>query len=439
MVQLSKRSQRHGQLLISNSKSPTGFLKRIVPKGLFSLSCLCALAFLVSFAQQQPELKTVATDTAVASVQHSYNPHPESVLSPRILLMTFVFLPPNAKINEYLRLFLESARYSGVDIAVVGNIHLESDRQKESLPPNVRLVYTTWGQLIDQIHVKLFNSSEPELASTMKDSSSFYKVMDYKPLFAFLFPEIVKDYDWWGYVDNDLVLGDIRSKLEASPNNSSSFLEQFDVICGIPNYASWGPFTMFRNIPETNKLFQSLETPWAETFLAPWPQHFDEWGGSTSRFHISVSGLVTRAASAGKIRAGNIPDGFIVWDGDCRGDKRVCEGANSSGVAGRYETDHHCFDCALSVLRVNNTPRNDLRAETHLCGTVKSRSIGLCHFQLNKKSINALLKQTNGVQQLQKRGKISLSFKYTVDTFQKRIKKEIIKPWKRWIATVKFW
>ena len=40
-----------------------------------------------------------------------------------------------------------------------------------------------------------------------------YKLCDLKPFFGRLFPEAVDGYDWWGYTDTDMLLGNLRSVL----------------------------------------------------------------------------------------------------------------------------------------------------------------------------------------------------------------------------------
>ena len=36
-----------------------------------------------------------------------------------------------------------------------------------------------------------------------------YKLCDLKPLFGHLFPEAVLGYEWWGYTDTDILLGNM--------------------------------------------------------------------------------------------------------------------------------------------------------------------------------------------------------------------------------------
>lgn len=41
-----------------------------------------------------------------------------------------------------------------------------------------------------------------------------YKLCDYKPFYGLMFEKELKDYDWWGYGDTDVIYGDIRGCFE---------------------------------------------------------------------------------------------------------------------------------------------------------------------------------------------------------------------------------
>jgi hypothetical protein len=77
-----------------------------------------------------------------------------------------------------------------------------------------------------------------------------YKICDYRPLLAELFPDIVSRYAYWGFGDLDVVYGDILSVL------SSSF-GKFDYIS-----TGWegesGPLAFLRNSEQVNRLWRSI-------------------------------------------------------------------------------------------------------------------------------------------------------------------------------------
>lgn len=91
---------------------------------------------------------------------------------------------------------------------------------------------------------------------------SAYKLCDLKPLLGCLFPELIQNFAWWGYCDNDLLWGDIRRFI------TDEDLARYDVItshvCAII-----GQFSIFRGgdlprrlvaeIPEIETLFAHSE------------------------------------------------------------------------------------------------------------------------------------------------------------------------------------
>lgn len=96
-----------------------------------------------------------------------------------------------------------------------------------------------------------------------------YKLTDYKPAFGEIFQEYLKEYDFWGYCDIDLIFGKIRNFI------TDELLNQYDKIL------SSGHLTLFRNTDEINKLYKrSLRgsEPYKKVFTQPDFFHFDEWG-----------------------------------------------------------------------------------------------------------------------------------------------------------------
>jgi hypothetical protein len=75
-----------------------------------------------------------------------------------------------------------------------------------------------------------------------------YKVCDFKPLFGKIFEDQLKPYQYWGYCDIDLILGDLRKHLDPLLNYEP------DIISFYPNFLS-GPFCLYRNTPTVINLF----------------------------------------------------------------------------------------------------------------------------------------------------------------------------------------
>ncbi|WP_185282880.1 DUF6625 family protein [Hymenobacter sp. NBH84] len=75
-----------------------------------------------------------------------------------------------------------------------------------------------------------------------------YKLCDFKPAYGLIYEDYIESYDFWGFCDTDMVFGDTIKVL------TPQLLAAHDVISAHPQYVS-GPFTLFRNIPETKRLF----------------------------------------------------------------------------------------------------------------------------------------------------------------------------------------
>lgn len=108
-----------------------------------------------------------------------------------------IIIPYFGKFNNYFNLFLKSVEYNNtIDFLIITD-----DKRNFDYPKNVKVVYSTF------------------LKETKKISSYFdfeavcnnpYKICDYKPFFGEIYKEYSKDYDFWGWCDTDLILGNIR-------------------------------------------------------------------------------------------------------------------------------------------------------------------------------------------------------------------------------------
>lgn len=100
-----------------------------------------------------------------------------------------------------------------------------------------------------------------------------YKLCDYKPIFGLVFPEITKNYEFWGHIDLDMILGDIRTFL------TEDILNSYDKILEA------GCFVLYRNNAEMNNLYlRSMEKdnmayPYKRAFRCNYACYFDEYMG----------------------------------------------------------------------------------------------------------------------------------------------------------------
>lgn len=75
-----------------------------------------------------------------------------------------------------------------------------------------------------------------------------YKICDFRPAFGTIFEDYIEKYDFWGYTDIDIVLGNIRNFF------TTNILKKYDFVSVKPEYPT-GYFALFRNIPKINNLY----------------------------------------------------------------------------------------------------------------------------------------------------------------------------------------
>jgi hypothetical protein len=262
----------------------------------------------------EPEVTTTTSGHNVissASVQSTVSsPLPPPPLLPpalegqppaKLLIVSYIFSA--AAVNKrYVRFFAETASTSGADILLLGDV-----RPSFPLPARVRHYLMSWPDLVN------LSASKLHLATTANETmqnATGYKVNDYKPLFAHLFPDLVAGYDWWGHIDNDLVLGNVTAVLARYGPTS-------DIISGSPDHSTWGPFTLFRNTPDINTLFQRATISLDRIFANPKPLCFDEWGSCGYRRWpgAAMASIVDLNAVALGLRVQRGVGVEAVWDG----------------------------------------------------------------------------------------------------------------------------
>ncbi len=103
-----------------------------------------------------------------------------------------------------------------------------------------------------------------------------YKLCDYKVAYGLIFEDYLKEYDFWGYCDVDVIFGDIRKFI------TDDILDRYDRILNL------GHFTLYRNIPCVNRAFMSLRMPaisYVEAFLTSRTAGIDERGAVCCVYH----------------------------------------------------------------------------------------------------------------------------------------------------------
>ena len=123
-------------------------------------------------------------------------------------------------------------------------------------------------------------------ASSLKIPAA--KVNDFKPMWGEAFSDWLAGYDWWGYLQEDVLLGRL-----AGHCLTAELLERFDIISPFwyPMNAS-GVFMLLRNTPRLTALWRRSSD--ADRVLSD-PRYlvFDEWWGNSKDNFAAVIGRHT--------------------------------------------------------------------------------------------------------------------------------------------------
>lgn len=71
-----------------------------------------------------------------------------------------------------------------------------------------------------------------------------YKLCDFKPAYGYIFYEYIKEYDFWGHCDMDMIFGDI------------SFFITDEILRKYKKIMTKGHFTLYKNTKEINEIFK---------------------------------------------------------------------------------------------------------------------------------------------------------------------------------------
>lgn len=143
-------------------------------------------------------------------------------------LKRIVYIVPYfGKLPNEFPVWLHSCRYN----ETIDWFIFTDDKTEYNYPSNVHVFYMEFSEVKNLIQERFeFNIC----------LQSPYKLCDYKVAYGEIFQEYIKEYDFWGYCDIDLIWGDIRKFL------TNEILDKYDKI------GSLGHSTLYRNVEEVN-------------------------------------------------------------------------------------------------------------------------------------------------------------------------------------------
>ena len=127
------------------------------------------------------------------------------------------------------------------------------DKRDFDYPENVKVHYMEFAELKDKIQ---------QLYDFKISLEQPYRLCNFKPAYGDIFQEYIKEYDYWGFCDNDVIFGNLRCLF---PEN----LEIYDRI------GFFGHLTLLRNTVEMRELYKYAGA-YKLAFSLDEPLFFDE-------------------------------------------------------------------------------------------------------------------------------------------------------------------
>ena len=139
-------------------------------------------------------------------------------------------IPYFGKFPNYFPLFLKSCGYNKDFNWLIFTDNLE----KFDYPENVQVVNTTFEEIQKIVQSKF--------DFTIKLATP-YKFCDFKPAYGYIFEDYLRDFEFWGHCDTDVLMGNLSRFL------THEFLNRYDKVFCL------GHMTIYRNSFENNRVF----------------------------------------------------------------------------------------------------------------------------------------------------------------------------------------
>ncbi len=129
-------------------------------------------------------------------------------------------------------------------------------------PPNVKVIPVSFSEI--KIRAQKIFDFKIRMESA-------YKLCDYKPAYGEMFADYLKDYDFWGYCDMDLIWGDIRAFVTEK------------ILMENERIFTRGHCSLFLNEPRVNSYYRTLpdngHLNCKKVYQSDESWCFDEWAG----------------------------------------------------------------------------------------------------------------------------------------------------------------
>ncbi|MDO4269908.1 MAG: hypothetical protein Q4C72_03190 [Eubacteriales bacterium] len=177
-----------------------------------------------------------------------------------------IIAPYFGKLPKWFQLFLDSCR----DNPKFDWIILSDDTEPFDYPENVHFFKMSFAECQKVVQAPFdFKVEIPRP----------HKLCDYRAAYGLIFEEYLKEYDWWGHCDLDIIWGKLENFI------TEEMLLRYDKIY------SGGHLALYRNMAENNRVFMSEvdgKRRYREVFSTGSGCVFDEWGsGSINEIYLA--------------------------------------------------------------------------------------------------------------------------------------------------------
>lgn len=175
-----------------------------------------------------------------------------------------MFVPFYGTVPSYISAFFHTVALQNdfMDVYFISDKLFLSKLKEYNIPQNVLFIELKWDELCNLINEK----------TKLRSPFFPYKLCDYKPAYGHIFDSYTKGYQYWGYMDIDVLVGDIKGFLERS------HYQQYDRI-GV-----YGHFTIYKNNEKFRFFYreEASNVPYFSTLKhacqTTYPCHVDENG-----------------------------------------------------------------------------------------------------------------------------------------------------------------
>lgn len=150
--------------------------------------------------------------------------------------IAFVIVYLGGKLPNYIDLYIETCRWNQ---SVNWIIFTDAET------PNKKINNMQFFELSLE-RFNLLASSKLGMSIRLKKT---YKLCDLKPAYGVIFEDYLKEYDFWGYCDFDIIWGNIKNFI------SDDVLSKYDIITSTAHQIS-GHCSLFKNIENINRIYE---------------------------------------------------------------------------------------------------------------------------------------------------------------------------------------